>query len=433
MPRVLFFPWGYGGGAGYTARCLSLAVTLRQHGWDAAFAGCGANNLVETAGLPLLPQRIAPDVEHRRVPPYLPFVNVERVWAVAARYYRADRFDEQLAEDERLIRDYRPAVVVIDMTPTAAIAARKHHVPLVSLADADFLSPLPNAWMPWCELDPGQVLPFPSAGDVVLDRARRIAGLDVERPNDVLWGDVSMIPSTRSLDPLPVGTRERGPVRWIGPLSWDPPAAEFRLPDGPGPNIYVTIGSGGIVGAPALQAILDACDGQPWNVFVSAGYGFSASLRVPPNVTMAGFTGIRRCISWADVVISHGGYSTVMQTLRQGRPSVIVPFMSEQEMNGRQLVDATGSGLLLRRSRIDPVTHRITFTDRSSGETESSFVQAVDVRAAVNDVLATPAMRNRAAELGAELEEAARRTSLPALVKGVLGAGRTMERRRPVP
>ena len=110
-----------------------------------------------------------------------------------------------------------------------------------------------------------------------------------------------------------------------------------------------------------------------------------------------------------------------MQTLRRGRPSVIVPFMSEQEMNGRQLVEATGSGLLLRKSRVDPVTYRITFTDRSSGTTDSPFVQAGDVRDAVNDVLGTSAMRKRAAEAGAELAEAERHADLPGLVKGMLG------------
>ena len=208
MPRVLFFPWGYGGGAGYTARCLSLAETLRHHGWDAAFAGCGANSLVRAAGLPLLEQRTTPSAEHPRVPAYLPFLNVERVWAVAARYYRADRFDEQLREDERLITDYRPDAVVIDMTPTAAIAARKHCVPVISMADADFLSPLPNAWMPWTDVPPGQLMPFPSAGEVVLDRARRIAGLDVEFPNDVLWG---MSPSSRP--PVPSIRCRPGPGR----------------------------------------------------------------------------------------------------------------------------------------------------------------------------------------------------------------------------
>jgi UDP:flavonoid glycosyltransferase YjiC (YdhE family) len=421
MPRALFFPWGHGGGAGYTARCLALAGRLTDSGWDAAFAGCGANRLVESASLPLLPQRAGTGAQRSgRLPGYLPFGNVERVWAVAARYYRGDRFDEQLHEDDRVISEYRPDVVIIDMTPTAAIAARGRRLPLVSLADADFLSPLRNAWMPWCEADPAKILPFPSAGDVVADRARRVAGLAVDRANDVLWGDISLIPSIPRLDPLPSGTSRGGPVRWIGPLSWDPPAVELDLPRRPGPNVYVTIGSGGMVSARALQAVLDACAGRPWNVFVSRGYGSTAELRIPPNVTVGGFTGIRRCIEWADVVVSHGGYSTVTQTLRQGRPSVIVPFMSEQEMNGRQLVEDTGTGVLLRKSHVDPATCQITFADRYTGATDSPFIQACDVRKGIEDVLATPAMRRRAGELGADLESAARQADLPALVASVL-------------
>src|SRR6266567_4952155 len=147
MPKALFFPWGYGGGAGYTARCIALAEALVLDGWQAAFAGCGANRLVGAAGLPLLLQQTTTDQDPLRVPPaYLPFLNVERIWACAARYYRRDRFDGQLREDERVMSEYQPDVVIIDMTPTAAIAARKRRMPVVSLADASFLSPLANSW-----------------------------------------------------------------------------------------------------------------------------------------------------------------------------------------------------------------------------------------------------------------------------------------------
>lgn len=420
--RVLFFPWGWGGGAAYTGRCLALASALTGAGDEVAFADCGINAMVREAGFPVLesePEAPRPPDRHP-MPPYLPFADVERVFAVAATYHRVERVQRRIAADARLIEAFRPTLVVIDMCPTAALAARAAGVPVVSLADADFITPRANGWMPWSTVAPRDLLPHPSSLPV-WDRVSRELGLGpVARAEHLLWGEVTLVSSLSALEPVD-GSPHRGALHFVGPMYWNPAVAS----DGPAPprtdrpKVYVTIGSGGTVGRQALQNVLDACADQPWSVFVSSGFAFEGGLAVPDNVVVAGFTGLDTPLEWADVVVDHGGSATVLATLLHGKPQVVMPFMSEQEMNGRQLVEDTGSGVLLRTSETTPYG-RLTFSDRYSGPSDQPCVGADDVRKGIAEVLGDPAFTRRAAHWGARLRECREATDLVALAHSAL-------------
>ncbi|WP_371656250.1 MULTISPECIES: glycosyltransferase [unclassified Streptomyces] len=420
--RVLFFPWGWGGGAAYTGRCLALASALAWAGDEVAFADCGINAMVREAGFPVLesePEAPRPPDRHP-MPPYLPFADVERVFAVAATYHRVERVQRRIAADARLIEAYRPTLVVIDMCPTAALAARAAGIPVVSLADADFITPRANGWMPWSTVAPRDLLPHPSSLPV-WDRVSRELGLGpVARAEHLLWGEVTLVSSLSALEPVD-GSPHRGALHFVGPMYWNPAVAS----DGPAPprtdrpRVYVTIGSGGTVGRQALQNVLDACADQPWSVYVSSGFAFEGGLAVPDNVVVAGFTGLDTPLEWADVVVDHGGSATVLATLLHGKPQVVMPFMSEQEMNGRQLVEDTGSGVLLRTSETTPYG-RLTFSDRYSGPSDQPCVRADDVRKGIAEVLGDPAFTQRAAHWGARLRECRETTDLVALAHSAL-------------
>jgi len=51
-------------------------------------------------------------------------------------------------------------------------------------------------------------------------------------------------------------------------------------------------------------------------------------------------------IARADVVLFHGGYGTMMETVRAGVPSVVLPFHTEQESNGRRLQQSGAAQVL---------------------------------------------------------------------------------------
>ncbi|PKV89478.1 glycosyltransferase [Streptomyces sp. TLI_146] len=420
--RVLFFPWGWGGGAAYTGRCLALASALAEAGDEVAFADCGINAMVREAGFPVLesePEAPRPPDRHP-MPPYLPFADVERVFAVAATYHRVERVRSRVAADARLIEAYRPTLVVIDMCPTAALAARAAGIPVVSLADADFITPRANGWMPWSTVAPRDLLPHPSSLPV-WDRVSRELGLGpVARAEHLLWGDVTLVSSLSALEPVD-GPAHRGALHFVGPMYWNPVvASDAPAPPRTGrPKVYVTIGSGGTVGRQALQNVLDACADQPWSVYVSSGFAFEGGLAVPENVVVAGFTGLDTPLEWADVVVDHGGSATVLATLLHGKPQVVMPFMSEQEMNGRQLVEDTGSGVLLRTSETTPYG-RLTFSDRYSGPSDQPCVGADDIRKGIAEVLGDPSFTQRAAHWGARLLECREAADLVALAHSAL-------------
>ncbi|MBZ4324330.1 glycosyltransferase, partial [Streptomyces huiliensis] len=286
---------------------------------------------------------------------------------------------------------------------------------VVSLADADFVTPRANGWMPWSTVAPRDLLPHPSSLPVWDEVSRGLGLGPVARAEHLLWGDVTLVSGHPGLEPLD-GPPHRGALHYVGPLYWNPPCAAPEPPRTDRPRVYVTIGSGGNVARRALQNVLDACADRPWTVYVSSGFAFEGGLAVPENAVVAGFTGLDAPLAWADVVVSHGGSGTVLASLLHGKPSVVMPFMSEQELNGRQLVESPGAGVLLRTSATTP-HGRLAFTDRSSGPATEPYVPVDDILRGVEDVLADPGYTERAAAWGARLRALREAADLVGLVR----------------
>ncbi|OON30530.1 MULTISPECIES: glycosyltransferase [unclassified Micromonospora] len=392
--KVLFCPWSAGGGAGYTGR--ALAAAARLHGrFECAFGPSGVPRMVAEGGYRMIGEP-APDGAPKRVPAFLPFANVERVYAVTARYYRRSVLAEHLRRDLAAIDEYRPDVVVTDMQPTAVLAARLRGLPLVSIADTDFLSPDPLAWMPWSAADPTTLLPHPSALDA-LDAVATEHGLDpVGSIPELLWGDLTVVPSAPEVEPPPPAPPGRSGPAYVGPLYWDPPGAPYVPRAAAGTRrVYVSIGSGGMVADTALREVLAACDRPDLSVFLSAGFAAREWLHRYPNVELGGFTGITGPIGWADLVVNHGGYSTMLAGLLHGKPQVVLPFMSEQEANGRQFLADHGAGLVARTTEVEP-DGRIRYVNRHSGATDDPVVPAADLAATIAEALDDATLAQRA-------------------------------------
>jgi UDP:flavonoid glycosyltransferase YjiC (YdhE family) len=411
MRRALFFPWSAGGGAGYTCRCLALAARVAST-YQCAFGPEAIPSLVDDAGFQLIGSRTRWHSTARQHD-YLPFANVERVYAVTARYFRTQRILEHVERDRAAIAEYRPALVVVDMQPTAAIAARSMGLPVLSLADADFLSPAPCAWMPWLTLAPDALMPYPSCLPAFNEVLDRLALAPIDSVTELLWGNVTLVPSSAELEPVvqpPAGTRA---AVHVGPLYWDPPGVTPTLPqDTEGARVYVTIGSGGMISQRILQRVLDALSQANLNVFVSTGLGSMARLRHAANIHYGGFTGLTEAILWSDVVVTHGGYSSVLATISLGRPQAVIPLMSEQEANGRQLVERSGCGLLIRSTRTDSDKRGLQFLNRFTGESDCAIPEHRDVLGTVSALLHDESWRERTTRISATLSRAQASTDL---------------------
>lgn len=405
MIRVLLFPWGAGGAAGYTCRCLELARRLGD-GYCCAFGPEAIVGLVEEAGLPLAGTRQRWTPKPRQAG-YLPFASVERVYAVAGRYFRPQLVRAHVERDRGAIEAFRPDLIVVDMQPTAAIAARALGIPVVSLADADFLSPSPRAWMPWLTLEPDALLPHPPCLPAFNEVLAELGRDPVGWPTELLWGDLTLVPSCPELEPVAPPPPGRAAARHVGPLYWDPPNARPALPrSDSGSRVYVTIGSGGMITGAILDRVVSALAGSGLTVFVSAGIAPPAGLAARPNVSVGGFTGLTETLRWSDLVVSHGGYSSVVAAHLHGRPQVVVPLMSEQEANGREMVERPGCGTLVRRTRSDERSGRLRFIGRAGEEGDDPVPAAGDVLGAVEEVLGDPSHRQRAEAMSARLTAA---------------------------
>ncbi|MFG1674415.1 glycosyltransferase [Micromonospora sp. NPDC049282] len=393
-PRVLFCPWSAGGGAGYTGRALAAAARLDGR-FTCAFGPSGVARMVAEGGHRMIGEPAA-DTAPEVVPAFLPFANVERVYAVTARYYRPRVLAEHLRRDLAAIDEYRPDIVVTDMQPTAVLAARLRGLPLVSIADTDFLDPSPTSWMPWSRAEPAALLPHPSALDAINEVATG-SGLDpTGSVPELLWGDLTVVPSSPEVEPPPPAPPGRPDPVYVGPLYWDPPGPPYLPHAIPGTRrVYVSIGSGGMVTDTALREVLAACDRPDLSVFLSAGFQRRDWLARHRNVEPGGFTGITGPITWADLMVNHGGYSTVIAGLLHGTPQVVLPFMSEQEANGRLFLAGHGAGLVARTTRVEP-DGRIRYVNRHSGDTDDPVVPAADLRQTIEEALDDPGLARRA-------------------------------------
>ena len=423
---VLFCPWTHGAGFGYVGRALEIAQDLSHAGYECVFGSDTAEGIVARAGMEVVPADgthgvAVPDMPERRGE-YIPIDNLDTVYAIA-RYYHASRVRAHVNADLAVIDAVQPDVVVVDMQPTAAIAARARGVPVLSVGDSDFLRDEPNSWMPWLEPEAACILPYPSCLPAFNTVLGELKLPPIDHVSDLLWGDLTLLASAPILEAGQPPLNMRGPLEWIGPVYWDPPwsqSADALIGHGRDrlKRIYVTLGHGGKISGAQMHAVLEGCVDEDWAVFASTGFRSEEALEASsPNLLIGGFTGIGPAIRWADVVISHGGYATVLATLLHGKPNIVIPFMSEQEANGLLFAERLGAGFLLRRTfRADDGRH-FTFRLRYSGDSADGSFDANEVRQAVEEALGRVDLSQSALALSRSLQDICVKRSFPKLVE----------------
>jgi MGT family glycosyltransferase len=222
--------------------------------------------------------------------------------------------------------------------------------------------------------------PAPASADTTypVDRAGAVAG--VNRARDALG-----LPPIRSLteqildaDRLLVLTSSafelpeiRPPehVRYVGPQLPRPDhAPRFRLPDGDGPLVLVSLGTTDQGQLDLLERLLAAMAPLPVRALVTLGNAVDAGrLNPPANAVLEPFVPHPAVLPHARLVIAHAGHGTVMGAVSAGVPLVCVPMGRDQPAVATR-VARHGLGL-----RVEP--------DASTDE----------LRAAIRQVLAEPA------------------------------------------
>jgi UDP:flavonoid glycosyltransferase YjiC (YdhE family) len=406
LTKILFFPSYLGGGFGHIGRCLALAEAWTRRGGTAAFAVNGphlsqiarAGYEIYTLTTPRMP------VLRSSSTAYVRFPNMD--YQIVRDGFDHPRVVERaLAEAIQIADQARPDVLVGDGWPLARLVAHQAGLPLVQIVKS-VVHPHPER-LTWWEDPPADSI-LPDAGPVFNPVLARIGLPAITHAEELLAGDLMILPSIPPLDPmrpLPADTYYVGPI--IRQL-----AAPTQLPtwlaslSKTQPIIYVTVGGAASNSGSAafFQMVGAALGGGNYQVIVSTG-GQDAppgADMLPPNIHLKRWVPGPEMIAHSDVVVFHGGY-TRMEILRQGLPSVVIPFHSEQEYYGRLMADARVA-LLVHYSQAP--YHRFLARWRGGGWLRSRCytwhirpaptLQPQTLRAAVEQTLSEPALRSNA-------------------------------------
>lgn len=334
-------------------------------------------------------------------------------------YYRPERIQHHVDEDLAIIRQVRPDVVVTHMQPTAVIAARIEGLPIVSIADGDFLRAGPCSWMPWVPAHAvSRLTPFPSscaAFNTVLAKAGLPEIFDVA---DLMRTEAVLIGGTPEVEPVDGRTATGAPIDFVGPLIWDPGEAEVArklnsFETRARPRIYVTGGSGELASRQMASAAIEIAAQNDWAVFYAAGYKAEQGAGSHACVMSHPFGGIRPALEWCDVVVCHGGHSTVMGALAAGKPMVVIPTMSETEGNGRFMAADHGAGMLLCSSTWDEGQARLKIVSRYPDEAD--LISPRTLSRAVQEILESTSYAKAASSLSQRMAPWIKRSSITIL------------------
>ncbi len=350
MQKALLFPSYQGGGFGHISRCLALAQELKRRNWVPAFFLSGKYaETVKSFGYrvygPQFPSRMRS--ESRENPSYIwitdanfqvprdGFMNPWRTWAA-------------ILEGLYAIRRLQPKVLISDFSLLPWILGRKAGLPVVQISRA-IIHPngSPICW--W--KDPPAGIRSPQIREVFNPVLERLGCSPIEHAEDLLRGDMYLIPSIPELEPLAEVTND---TQYVGPLINTQTINEEKLRDfnieDDRRTLYITLGGGaGPVGnLEFFQTLIEALKSTEWRVVVSTGNKFDPDRLAAETRNIEFFSWVpgRKMINAATAVLFHGGYGTMMETVKYGVPSLIIPFHTEQEGNGRRL-EHQGAGRVI--------------------------------------------------------------------------------------
>jgi UDP:flavonoid glycosyltransferase YjiC (YdhE family) len=192
---------------------------------------------------------------------------------------------------------------------------------------------------------------------------------------------VTVVPGLEAPRPLPEGTAYVGPICHPDPASaatlgrWDLTA----LGEPGAPWVLVSLSSTPMGQEKALVPILEALGPLPVRALLTlADVLAPADVPAPANVLVRSFVPHDFVLPYVDLVVCHGGLTTINSALVTGRPLVCIPQGRDQALNSTQ-VDWCGAG-------------RIVPKDAAPAA----------IASAVQEVLGNPSFRNAAGRIATE-------------------------------
>ena len=162
--------------------------------------------------------------------------------------------------------------------------------------------------------------------------------------------DCSLVYTLRAFQPCANDFPE-GQFHFIGPSVYDRKEAELQaVPFG---VIYISFGTILNGRKNLFQACIDAFQKENVTVVMSVGKGFDMAKlgKLPENFLMKEHIPQIAVLKQASLFITHGGMNSVSEAMIHGVPMLVIPFVSDQPVNARQ-VEKLGLGKVLDNKTI---------------------------------------------------------------------------------
>ena len=168
----------------------------------------------------------------------------------------------------------------------------------------------------------------------------------------------------------------------VGPLMWEPPAADVELPPGDEPLVLVAPSTAQDPTHRMLHAALRGLADAPVRVLATWNRRLPARpLPVPANARVVDWVSYSRTMPSCDVVVCHAGHGTLVRALSSGCAVVACPAIGDMNENASR-VSWAGAGVRVPQR----------------------FISPRPLRLAVERALEEPSIRGRARELAAWAE-----------------------------
>ncbi len=248
----------------------------------------------------------------------------------------------------KVVAKENPDAVVNFWNPFMSIAARIHHIPLVSVIQAD-LHPLSRGFLWWKE----PPVRLPSPGEAINHILAENQLPAIHSVGELSLGDLTLVLGTPETDPLPdaadvqyIGMLQLHdesdmPPDWMGELPTDRPLIWLY----PGNTRYIKGHESPFDGMVILHACIEVLRTMKLQVVLTTGHHALPKevLPLPSNFRFSSFVPGLAMAERCDLMIHHGGFGSSQTGLSTGTPALIIPTYSERESNARR-VAALGAG-----------------------------------------------------------------------------------------
>lgn len=340
---------------GLPTRMVPIARALADRGHEVAvFNPAPAPQiLIAEAGLTSLPMPATPMPE-----PAFDLTMVAEGWDVEhffAGVYTSEPYVRgAVAAYVDLVRGFNPDMVVDSFEPIACLAARIAKAPLATVLQGN-IHPASRGFTWWEDKRPAGL---PSGAEFFGAVMQEHGLKPVKRVVDLLAGDLALIVGSPESDPVAKDAN----VTYIGPMvfqrggatlpAWVEEMGGRNGQGGKRPLIWVYSGNPRyftsatpVDSIVVIRTAIEALADEPVDVVLTTGHQeLPAEFgTLPKNFHHTAYVPGPLMAERADLIVFHGGHSSVMTCLNAGTPAVIIPTITERESNARRLA-ALGAG-----------------------------------------------------------------------------------------